>query len=109
MSGDLFLGVDGGGTKTHFALVDRDGNRVGLHEGPGAYHLEIGMDGLRDVLRDGLDALFVGAGIERSAIAHAFFGIPAYGEDSAAQPSLDAMPEALLRHRRYGCGNDMVC
>jgi N-acetylglucosamine kinase-like BadF-type ATPase len=109
MSRTLFLGVDGGGTKTHFVLVDRDGNLVASHEGPTSYHLEIGMDGLRRVLAGGLAALFGQAGIDGSAIAHAFFGLPAYGEDSVAQALLDALPEPLLGHRRYRCGNDMVC
>jgi N-acetylglucosamine kinase-like BadF-type ATPase len=109
MSGMLFLGVDGGGTKTDFVLVDGDGNLVASHEGAASYHLEIGIDGLRRVLADGLDALFGGAGIDGSAIAHAFFGLPAYGEDSAAQPLLDALPAPLFGHHRYRCGNDMVC
>jgi N-acetylglucosamine kinase-like BadF-type ATPase len=34
MTAPLFLGVDGGGTKTRFVLVDRDGNLVASHEGP---------------------------------------------------------------------------
>jgi N-acetylglucosamine kinase-like BadF-type ATPase len=105
----FFLGVDGGGTKTEFVLVDRDGNLVAVHEGASSYHLEIGMGGLRDVLREGLSALFEQARIDGSAIAHAFFGLPAHGEDSEAQVLLDEMPAALLGHRRYRCGNDMVC
>ena len=109
MSLPLFLGVDGGGTKTRFVLVDRDGNLIASCEGPSSYHLEIGIDGLHNVLADGLAALFRQAGIDGSAIAHAFFGIPAHGEDSAAQVLLDAMPEPLLGHRRFRCGNDMVC
>jgi N-acetylglucosamine kinase-like BadF-type ATPase len=109
MSRTLFLGVDGGGTKTQFVLVDRDGNLIASHEGPSSYHLEIGIDGLRDVLAGGLAALFGRAAIDGSAIAHAFFGLPAHGEDSVAQVLLDALPEPLLGHRRYRCGNDMVC
>ena len=109
MSLPLFLGVDGGGTKTRFVLVDRDGNLLASQPGPGSYHLEIGMDGLRAVLADGLAALLGRAGIDGGAIAYAFFGLPAHGEDSAAQVKLDAMPEPLLGHRRYRCGNDMVC
>jgi len=105
----FFLGVDGGGTKTHFVLVDRDGNLVASCEGPNAYYPEIGIDGLRDVLSEGLAALLDPVRIDGNAIAHAFFGLPAYGEDSAAQVVLDALPEAMLGHRRYRCGNDMVC
>jgi N-acetylglucosamine kinase-like BadF-type ATPase len=109
MNRTFFLGVDGGGTKTDFALVDRDGNLVANHEGAASYHLEIGIDGLRRVLADGLGALFRPTGIDGGAIAHAFFGLPAYGEDSAAEVLLDALPEPLLGHQRYECGNDMVC
>jgi N-acetylglucosamine kinase-like BadF-type ATPase len=109
MSGSLFLGVDGGGTKTHFVLIDGDGNLAASHAGPTSDHLQIGIDGLRDVLAEGLAALFGQAGIAGSTIAHAFFGLPAHGEDSVAQVRLDALPEPLLGHRRYRCGNDMVC
>jgi N-acetylglucosamine kinase-like BadF-type ATPase len=109
MSRPLFLGVDGGGTKTHFVLVDHDGHLIASCDGPNSYHPEIGIDGLRNVLADGLGALFGQAGIDGSAVTHAFFGLPAHGEDSAAQVLLDALPEPLLGHRRYRCGNDMVC
>jgi N-acetylglucosamine kinase-like BadF-type ATPase len=109
MSKALFLGVDGGGTKTHFVLVDGDGKLAAAHEGPTSYYLEIGMDGARRVLAEGLAALFGQAGVDGGAITHAFFGLPAYGEDSAAQALLDALPEPMLGHRRYRCGNDMVC
>ena len=109
MSRSLFLGVDGGGTKTEFVLVDQDGNLAASYQGPGAYHLEIGIDGVRDVLRDGLTNLFHQAEIDGDAVAYAFFGLPAHGEDSAALELLDALPEPMLGHRRFRCGNDMVC
>jgi N-acetylglucosamine kinase-like BadF-type ATPase len=105
----LFLGVDGGGTKTQFVLVDGEGSLVASCEGPSSYHIEVGMEGLRSVLANGLGALIGQAGIEGSAVAYAFFGLPAYGEDSTAQSVLDAMPQPLLGHTRYRCGNDMVC
>jgi N-acetylglucosamine kinase-like BadF-type ATPase len=109
VSGPLFLGVDGGGTKTHFVLVDREGNLAASHAGPASYHLEIGLDGVREVLAEGIGALFGRAGIDGGAVAHGFFGLPAHGEDRVAQEALDAMPEPLLGHRRYRCGNDVVC
>ncbi|MGE0034996.1 MAG: N-acetylglucosamine kinase [Xanthobacteraceae bacterium] len=105
----VFLGVDGGGTKTEFVLVDSEGNLLGSVTGEGCYHLEIGMEGLRNVLAKGIADVVARAAINTGQIAHAFFGIPAYGEDSEAQVLLDAMPAALLGHRRYRCGNDMVC
>jgi N-acetylglucosamine kinase-like BadF-type ATPase len=109
MAAAVFLGVDGGGTKTQFVLVDSDGNVLGTVTGEGSYHLEIGMEGLRQVLATGVADVLSQAGVDAERIAHAFFGIPAYGEASEAQALLDAMPEALLGHRHYRCGNDMVC
>lgn len=105
----LFLGVDGGGTKTNFVLVDGDGGLAASYQGRSSDHLQIGMNGVRDVLADGLAALFRQAAIDGGGVTQAFFGLPCYGEDSDAQVLLDAMPEPLLGHRRYRCGNDMVC
>jgi N-acetylglucosamine kinase-like BadF-type ATPase len=109
MSGSFFLGVDGGGTKTRFVLVDGDGKVAAAHEGPTSDHLQVRIDGVREVLADGLAALFREAGGNASAVAYGFFGLPAHGEDSAAQVLLDGVPEPLLGHRRYRCGNDMIC
>lgn len=109
MSPRVFLGVDGGGTKTHFVLVDGNGDVIASYEAPSSYHLQIGIEGLREVLATGVAAVLAQAGIAGGDVVHAFFGLPAYGEDSAAQPRLDALPEGMLGHSRYTCGNDMVC
>ena len=105
----LFLGVDGGGTKTAFALIDAQGQVLARHEESSAYYLEVGMDGAAAVLAHGCAALFAAGGVTAGDIAFGFFGLPAYGEDRAVQPQLDALPLAVLGHRRYLCGNDMVC
>jgi N-acetylglucosamine kinase-like BadF-type ATPase len=105
----MFLGVDGGGTKTAFALIDGAGNVLARHEEGGAYHVEVGIDGVAAVLARGCAEVLAGAGIGAGDLAYAFFGLPAYGEDPIADPRLDELPAAVLGHRRYLCGNDMVC
>ena len=105
----MFLGVDGGGTKTAFALIDSHGRVLARHEASSAYYLEVGMDGAAAMLERGCGALFAAAGVTASDIAFAFFGLPAYGEDRVIQPQLDALPRAVLSHDRYLCDNDMVC
>jgi len=107
----MFLGVDGGGTKTAFALIDSQGQVLARHTESSAYYLEVGMDGAAAMLARGCDAIFAaaGAGVTASDLTFAFFGLPAYGEDRAAQQQLDALPRAILGHARYLCGNDMVC
>jgi N-acetylglucosamine kinase-like BadF-type ATPase len=104
-----YLGVDGGGSKTSFLLIDEAGKVLSAHtEGP-AYHLEIGIEALEAMLARGIERTLQQAGIARSELTFAFFGLPAYGEDRALQARLDAAPAAALPAGRYRCGNDMVC
>lgn len=112
-SGDLskgcFLGVDGGGTKTAFVLIDRNGRELARHEGGSSYYIQIGVENLHALLHDGVQAVLAKAGASPDDVVFAFFGLPSHGEDSQVQPFLDVIPEALLGHRRYACGNDMIC
>ena len=109
MTPGFFLGVDGGGTKTRFALLDAGHKLVGEAQLGTCYYPEVGLDGVRSVLADGVAKLLAAAGIDGTQITYAFFGLPCYGEDSKATPVLQSMPETILRHRRYACDNDMVC
>jgi N-acetylglucosamine kinase-like BadF-type ATPase len=104
-----FLGVDGGGTKTRFLLIDETGKTLasGL-EGP-AYYLEIGLDRLREMLSRGVERALKEAHVSERELSYAFFGLPAYGEDSKLLPVLDAAPRQALPQGRFSCGNDMVC
>jgi len=109
MSSDLFLGVDGGGTKTRFALMN--GERVLVAEAQlgTSYHPDVGVDGVRDVLASGVQAVIAQAGANAAQIAFAFFGLPAFGEDSQVTPQLQSLPASILAHQRYAVDNDMVC
>ena len=102
-----YLGVDGGGTKTAFVLVDRDGRERARHEGGSSYHVEIGVERLHLVLQEGVRAVLEQAKASADEVRFAFFGLPAHSEDSQVQPVLYVIPEALLGHHRYACGNDM--
>jgi N-acetylglucosamine kinase-like BadF-type ATPase len=105
----MFLGVDGGGTKTAFALIDSAGRVLARHQDSSAYYIEVGMAGVAAMLARGSEALFAAAGVTAADVSFAFFGLPAYGEDRSVLPQLDALPRAVLGQDRYLCGNDMVC
>ena len=109
MTAGYFLGVDGGGTKTRFALLDSSRKLVGEAQLGTSYFPEVGLDAVRSVLTHGVATVLAGAGIDETQIAYAFFGLPCYGEDSEATPVLQSMPASILRHQRYACDNDMVC
>lgn len=109
MNRPVYLGVDGGGTKTRFALIDAHGHVLAGAQLGTTYHPHVGLDGVRAILAKGVTDVLHAAGCTPADIAHAFFGLPAYGEDSHATAWLQACPEAILGHRRYTCDNDMVC
>lgn len=103
----LYLGIDGGGTKTSFVVIDGDGRRLARHDEPTSYYLEIGFDALRALLHRGVQAALHASGATAGDIAHAFAGLPAHGEDSTRLAAFDALLAGVLPHSRVG--NDMVC
>jgi len=105
----MYLGVDGGGTKTAFLLLDRAGNEITRHTGGSSYYPEVTIDGVRQVIAEGVAAILAQAGVAASAIAHAFFGLPAFGEDGVEDARLATLPDCVLSHAQYTVGNDMVC
>lgn len=104
----MFLGVDGGGTKTTFVLLDRDGTIHATHPEGCAYYLETGMEPLRAMINDGIRAVLRAGGVDAAAVDYAFVGFPLHGEDERTA-DLDRLPGGTLPADRYACGNDMVC
>lgn len=104
-----FLGIDGGGTKTAFLLMDADGAVLARGQKGTAYYPQIGVDALRAMLHEGISETLAAAGLEPSALAFTCIGLPSYGEDSTLTATLDAIAAPLLPVARVRCVNDMVC
>ena len=104
----LFLGVDAGGSKTAFVLVDGGARVLAEASGPGCYYFGSGIDAITAVLTDGVARVTAQAGVRTEEIDHAFFGLPGYGELVADTDRLAAIPRGLLGHDRYTCDNDMI-
>ena len=62
-----YIGVDGGGTKTAFALFDENKKMLETVTGPGSNHenLEEGFDAASEIIWNGLNELCTKAGIPR--------------------------------------------
>jgi len=105
----MFLGVDGGGTKTALCLIDREGRMVAQAQAPSCYYFTEGIGLVRRVLQQGVEEVCRQASITPADIDHAFIGLPSYGEVSGDVPALDAVPGEVIGHGRYACDNDMVC
>ncbi|MDR6974436.1 N-acetylglucosamine kinase-like BadF-type ATPase [Streptomyces sp. 3330] len=109
----MFLGVDGGGTKTAFCLIDSSGTVRARALGEGVYyfadHATGGVDHVTRILARGIEAVTRTAGITPADIHHAFLGLPGYGEVPGDVDALDAAPARVLGHQRYASDNDMIC
>lgn len=109
----LYLGVDGGGTKTALALIDGTGGVLAQLRAPTCYYLEAGTtEGpamVTRVLGEAVGRICADAGIETLGIDFSFVGLPGYGEVSGDLATLDALPATVLGSSRYVVDNDMVC
>lgn len=109
MTASVFLGVDGGGTKTALTLVTAEGEVAASLLAPSVYYFSDGIGLVTEVLTPAVAELCGQAGTTPARIGYAFFGLPGYGESRADLPALDAAPRQVLGHDRYRCDNDMVC
>tara|TARA_B100000678_G_scaffold254826_1_gene232242 strand:+ start:1844 stop:2803 length:960 start_codon:yes stop_codon:yes gene_type:complete len=105
LSGDIYLGVDGGGTKTAFTVVDGSGKVLSQYLAGSSYYPQIGIENLADMIAAGVAEVCP----DPASLGFAFFGLPAFGEDSRIDPLIARLPQAILGHDRYAVGNDMVC
>ena len=105
----LLLGIDGGGTKTAFLLARSDGHVLAYHRGRGSHHPEIGLEGVKAVLEEGIKAVTESSGLDRRDLSGVFFGIPAFGEHPNIDIEIDHIASDLLGTKRYQVGNDMLC
>ncbi|WP_034263681.1 N-acetylglucosamine kinase [Actinospica robiniae] len=108
MTGGYFLGVDGGGSKTAYVVLDGDGRTVAEMAGPSCYYFAAGIELLERVLSAGLAGVTAAAGITPAELDHAFFGLPGFGEISADMPLVREIVRRLLGHDRFTVDNDMV-
>jgi N-acetylglucosamine kinase-like BadF-type ATPase len=88
----MYLGIDGGGTKTAFALMNDGGEIVSTYETGGSYFPVVGKDGLFNILYQGIHE--VAKGYDFSDIV-ACGGIPMYGESEELDKALEEIRERL--------------
>ena len=75
-----YIGIDGGGTKTIFAIAGEDGRILGTVKAGSAFYKQIGEDGVLELLRKGIKEVCDLAEGDNTEIASICFGMPAWGE-----------------------------
>ena len=115
-----FLGIDGGGTKTVFVLCDSRGDIQAEHHAGSADYRQIGIEGMKKLLTDGIKALngelekkcppvLTDAG-ETADLADMLegvcFGVPNYTEIAGMDALINAMVCSLFPGERTLLVND---
>ena len=72
-----YIGVDGGGTKTQYAMFDENKNMIATVKGPGSNHenMEGGIPEAANLIFDGLNAVAKEAGIALSDVSFTLMGL----------------------------------
>lgn len=103
----VFMGMDGGGTKTSFLLINEKGNILSELI-TGTTHVDqIGFEGFENILKTSVETLCQRATLVHSDIDFSFLGIPAYGENKEAITKVENIVTALFPKGNFKCGNDV--
>ncbi|MCA1626821.1 MAG: hypothetical protein LC742_02500, partial [Acidobacteria bacterium] len=65
---ELYLGVDGGGTKTHAVVIDRHGRVLGEGQSGPSNPLRVGVRQSAEAVRDAIERACAEAGVRRGDI-----------------------------------------
>lgn len=103
-----YLGVDGGGTKTAFEVIDGTGKILSLVKTETCNYIQIGKERFGEVIARGAAAACAQAGVRPEDLAHACVGIPSFGEISRDTPELEHIVRGFFPAGRVECVNDVV-
>lgn len=101
-----YLGVDGGGTKTAFMLINEKGKILAYDIKGGSNYLQVGKKLMKDVFKAGILTVCEQAKIEVEEIDYAFLGVPCYGEDKEGNRFIEKTVASILSPVDYLIGND---
>ncbi|MGO1041919.1 N-acetylglucosamine kinase [Clostridioides difficile] len=102
-----FLGVDGGGTKTTFTLVDEELNIVGNTTKGTCHYNQIGFNNITKLLITGLEEVCKDAKIDVEEIKYTFVGLAGYGKIKEILGALEVAVKNAYSHINYTLGNDV--
>ncbi|WP_165972213.1 N-acetylglucosamine kinase [Paenibacillus piri] len=101
------LGVDGGGTKTAFMVMNEQGRIVSRATLGSLDWFQIGAQGLARTLEQGIGLVCGEAGIDRSELSYAMLGVPCLGDELVdEEPVVRDIIRQVMRHDRFEAVND---
>lgn len=102
-----YIGVDGGGTKTTFTIVNVMGEKITQYTTKTTHYEQVGFDVLENILNEGLNKIIEKSNIDRKDIGSVFLGIPGYGEVKNVAEKIDCIVERVFNKINFKIGNDV--
>lgn len=100
----LYIGVDGGGTKTKFTLFDEHGTVLDSYQAGTCHYAQVGYDGLRHVIKKGVKKLLKDHPDELVAIG---LGLAGYGREEAVREKMEKSIEKALDGHQWILKSDV--
>lgn len=101
-----YIGIDGGGTKTAFSLIDSQGMEKGSLEMGTCHFAQVGVSGFKSILKDGMEELLKRCEISLKDVDYIFLGIPGYGEIPEKDREMVEVLQGLFPNTKFSYGND---
>lgn len=106
MTREIFLGIDGGGTKTAFILEVAGEQKTCVEK---TIHLsQASREEFKKRLENGINKLTSSFGISPEDISHSFAAIPGYGQYPEHEDFIAETFKEILKSDRFSLGNDCL-
>lgn len=102
-----YLGIDGGGTKTQFTIINENVEVIQSIKKGTSHFKQIGLDGVENVLRDGLKEVLSESGISADKINGVGIGIAGYGNIQKDRDALLKVVDKVFKEFKYILRNDV--
>ncbi|MGG7078705.1 N-acetylglucosamine kinase [Clostridium sardiniense] len=102
-----YLGIDGGGTKTQFTLVNEKLEVIYSVKRGTSHFKQVGFNGVKEVLQDGLEEIINKSKIDKCDIAWIGIGLAGYGNIQKDREALLKVVDRVFKDFKYILRNDV--
>lgn len=102
-----YLGIDGGGSKTAFCLINKYNYEIIELEKKTCHYAQIGILGFKNVIEEGISEILEKVNSQKNDVEYAFLGIPGYGENLEMKKEIKKILNKIFPKFNYSLGNDV--
>ena len=102
-----YLGIDGGGTKTQFTIINENVEVIQSIKKGTSHFKQIGLTGVEGVLREGLNEVLNKSNLTKDKIDGVCIGLAGYGNIREDREKLQNIIEKVFKDFNYIIRNDV--